>query len=47
MRGLGHVAASLLVAVVDGAAVSALSEGRDARALAVRLVGELVAPGPH
>jgi len=43
-RGLGHVPPELLVAVVDGAAVSALSEGRDVRALAVALVTGLVDP---
>jgi len=32
----------VVVATVDGAAVSALSEGRDVRALAVRLVAELL-----
>ncbi|MCB7138180.1 TetR/AcrR family transcriptional regulator [Cellulosimicrobium marinum] len=36
----------LVVAVVDGAAVSALSEGRDVRALAVRLLVELLGPRP-
>ncbi|MBD5785551.1 TetR family transcriptional regulator [Cellulosimicrobium terreum] len=43
LRELGHpdVTASLVVAVVDGAAVSALSEGRDVRAHAVRLTDEL------
>ncbi len=43
-RDLAHVPPALLVAVVDGAAVSALSEGRDVRALAVRLVADLVGP---
>ncbi|MFF2269967.1 TetR/AcrR family transcriptional regulator [Cellulosimicrobium cellulans] len=42
VRGLASVPPALLIAVVDGAAVSALSEGRDVRALAVQLVGELV-----
>ncbi|SDS84749.1 hypothetical protein SAMN04489860_2522 [Paraoerskovia marina] len=34
----------LLVAIVDGAAVSALAEGRDARELAVRLIQQVLAP---
>ena len=42
-RGLARVSPALLVAVVDGAAVSALSEGRDVRETAVRLVTDLVA----
>src|SRR5690606_8775685 len=42
VRGLGSVPPALVVAVVDGAAVSALSEGRDVRALAVQLVADLV-----
>jgi hypothetical protein len=42
VRGLASVPPGLLIAVVDGAAVSALSEGHDVRALAVQLVGELV-----
>jgi DNA-binding transcriptional regulator YbjK len=41
--GEERVSPGVLVAVVDGAAVSALSEGRDVRALAVRLVAELLA----
>jgi DNA-binding transcriptional regulator YbjK len=41
--GEDRVSPGVLVAVVDGAAVSALSEGRDVRALAVRLVDELLA----
>lgn len=48
--GQDRLSPGVLVAVVDGAAVSALSEGRDVRALAVRLVAELLdghaAPGP-
>jgi AcrR family transcriptional regulator len=42
VRGLAHVPPALLVAVVDGAAVSALSEGRDVRATAVHLVTGLL-----
>ncbi|MFI2702418.1 TetR/AcrR family transcriptional regulator [Cellulosimicrobium composti] len=42
VRGLGSVPPALVVAVVDGAAVSALSEGHDVRALAVQLVADLV-----
>ncbi|MBK5248231.1 MAG: TetR family transcriptional regulator [Actinomycetales bacterium] len=34
----------LVIAVIDGAAVSALSEGRDARALARRLLTVIVSP---
>lgn len=34
----------LVIAVIDGAAVSALSEGRDARALARRLLAAIVSP---
>ncbi|WP_251153463.1 TetR family transcriptional regulator [Cellulosimicrobium sp. Marseille-Q4280] len=40
--GVERVSPGLLVAVVDGAAVSALSEGRDVRGLAVRLVADLL-----
>lgn len=45
--GVERVPPGLLVAVVDGAAVSALSEGRDVRALAVRLVADLVGEDGH
>ncbi|OLT54212.1 TetR/AcrR family transcriptional regulator [Cellulosimicrobium sp. CUA-896] len=41
-----RVSPGVLVAVVDGAAVSALSEGRDVRALALRLVAELLEGRP-
>ncbi|WP_435738691.1 TetR family transcriptional regulator [Cellulosimicrobium sp. PMB13] len=42
LLGVHGVNPALLVAVVDGAAVSALSEGRDVRGLAVRLVVDLL-----
>lgn len=40
--GAGWLSPGVLVAVVDGAAVSALSEGRDVRELAARLVAALL-----